>query len=161
MRYISLVVLIVCISFCLCFAGSRDRNVTDENGRIAILTAGKWQMVESYARYVVKGDTVKRDRYHEFAPCFIDNYMIFGKNGKMYYDQGALKCNPLQKLIDSISKWRLEQPESILWIENASTYTNGLYIEYLDDSVLQVNEDRVFGDSTGIKVFKHVPRSKK
>lgn len=145
--------------FLLSFKGGKDTCVRDEEKRIEILTTGKWQMVDAYNRYVVKGDTIKRDRWAGMDSCFKDNYTIFGKKGKVYYDQGLLKCNKYMRRIDSQFKWRLDNVENVIWIENSS-FTNGLYIDYIDDSVLRVNEDLIFGDSNFLKVYKHVPRSK-
>jgi hypothetical protein len=81
--------------------------------------------------------------------------MLFGTNNKLYQDQGLLKCNKMARRIDSNFNWRLDNAEDMLWLENA-TYTQPLYIEYLSDSFLELNEHHFFGDSAFIKVYRHV-----
>jgi hypothetical protein len=73
----------------------------------------------------------------------------------MYVDQGKLKCNKMAPRIDSQSRWRLDNEENILWAEN-SAFSQPLYIEYLSDSLLEINEWRYFGDTALRKLYKHI-----
>lgn len=161
MRYLMLFVVILCPAV-ISFAGDKGKlkNAVTEEQRVAILTTGKWQMVDAYARYIVNGDTVKRDRWAEKPACFKDNYMILRADKVMCNDQGILKCSPAAKQVDCYSKWRIDNIDNALWLDNAE-FSNGLYIEYVNDSFMQINEDKIFGDATGIRLYKHVPLSQK
>lgn len=133
----------------------KNKGVTGEAKRLAILTTGKWQLADNYAEFIVNGKSVKHSKWHQLDTCFKDNLMIFGSNGKLYYDQGKLKCHAISRRIDSSFTWRLDDKEDLLWAES-EVYTQPLYIEYLSDSILEVNEYHFFGDSSLIKVYKHI-----
>lgn len=141
--------------FILCSFGGKDRGITDELRRIAILSSGKWQLIDNYARFNVNGNEVKNSKWHQLDTCFKDNLMVLAPKGKVYHDQGKIKCHAMARSVDSSFTWRLENVDNYLWLES-STYTQPLYIEYLTDSVLIVNEFLYFGDSSMIKVYKHI-----
>lgn len=141
--------------FLLVFTSFRTPSVTDEQKRIAILTSGKWLMADSYAQYNVNGTIVKRSRWHLLDSCFKDNIMVFGKTGRLYYDQGKLMCKPFPSRVDSSFKWRLDNSSNLIWLDG-QVFVQALFIEYISDSVLEVNEHYVFGDSAFIKVYKHL-----
>lgn len=145
--------ILLALPFLFGFAG-RNKGVTDPARREAILSTGRWKLTDNYVRYTVKGKEQRHSKWHTLDTCFKDNQMKFGKT-KVYYDQGLLKCNAAARRIDSSFTWRLDNEEGILWMES-QVYTQPLYIEYLSDSFLEVNEFHFFGDSAFIKVYSHI-----
>lgn len=139
----------------LCSFGGKDKGVTDADKRIAILTIGKWLLIDNYSQFTVNGKIEKHSKWNQVDSCFKDNLLMFHPRGRMYVDQGKLKCNKMAPRIDSQSTWRLDNAENMLWAEN-STFTQPLYIEYLSDSLLEINEWRYFGDTAMRKLYKHI-----
>ena len=160
MKSIALICLFCIVAILLCSFDGKNKGIKDEAARIAILTTGKWQLVDNYAQYHIKGKIEKHSKWHQLQDCLKDNIMMYHPKGKVYVDQGKLKCIEAFPRIDSQFTWRLDNAEDMLWVES-DVYTQPLYIEYISDSLLEVNEWHFFGDSAFIKVYKHILPPKK
>lgn len=100
-----------------------------------LLTAGKWQLTESYETYKVNGQEVKDDYYADSKPCDWDDFMIFGIDGILTIDEGQTMCDSNEEQSFTLA-WAFHDNETKL-ILGSGTHPDTVNIDLLDESSLR------------------------
>jgi hypothetical protein len=102
-----------------------DNPVTTPKTVKDYLTEGKWQLESQITTEVVNGVSTSHNEYDSLQACEKDNFMTFGANGKVYSDEGAMKCSSSNPQVDSTTTWALLS-------DTKMAVTDGGYTDTLD-----------------------------
>lgn len=113
-----------------------------------LLTAGKWQMTAGTVSYTVMGQNMTHDTYKDMEACSKDDFMLFGTDGKVSFDEGATKCDPADKQTTT-GEWKfIDNDTKIVMTQDGYSDTGN--VEELTETILKVNSTFV-EDSITVK----------
>lgn len=102
-----------------------------------LLTAGKWQMSAGTVSYTVMGQNMSHDIFKDMEACAKDDFMLFGTDGKVSFDEGATKCDPNDKQTIT-GDWKfIDNDTKIIMTQDGFSDTGN--VEELSETILKFN----------------------
>ena len=148
--------LLIISAAIVAFAACKKEDDTTTKAPAEYLKAGKWFLAAETEREQGNGVDTTYDYMSDYAPCELDNYMLFTQDSA-FYDNGVTKCDPSDPQVIETATWSLIDNNNKIVVK----YVGGndtLNISALNATTLEFTD--VFTSSNGttytyIQRYKH------
>lgn len=128
--------------------------------RAAMLTNGRWKLIEAYANTEKNGTLYTYDIFDNLPECEKDNILKFNSNNNIEEDQGSIKCHPTDSQIIIRERWALVGNSALEFINVNFDTARGMNILELSDELLHLRLIGTGADSTNFEEtykYEHLP----